>query len=351
MRPSVTVMVALAALAGAAAAAESPLVVGVSAFPPHVIETPDGVQGFDIDIWNEVANSIGISSTFRSMPFEQLIEAVRDGEVDAAVAGMSITADREADMDFSHPYIESGLRVLTTANQDPAIVRVFRSTLAEAELSALGALVAFVLFCSHVLYFAEHGSSGINDRYFPGIFEAAWCVLATITTVGYGDITPRRWIGRLVSLVVMVIGIALFGVAIAQLSAGLMLAELGTDIKGPEDLRGRSVATVAGTTSTPAALRYGALLHEVERIQDGFRLLESEAVEAILFDAAPLMEYARKDGGATATLVGPLIERQAYGMAFPAGSELRERVNRALLAMRESGDYDVIYSRWFGPVN
>lgn len=347
-RPRLGLAAALA-LTGAAGAmaAEPALVVGVAPFPPHVMESPQGVRGFDIDIWTAVAESIGSESTFRLMPLEQLTEAVQGGDVDVAIAGMSITSERELEMDFSHPYMESGLRILTTTDQEPAIIRVFRSITAEAELSALGALVAFFLICSNVLFFVERGSSGISRRYFPGILEAAWCVLATITTVGYGDVTPRRWTGRLVSLLVMVIGIALFGVAIAQLSAGLMLAELTSDIGGPDDLGDRPVATVAGSTSTLAALRLGARLVEVERIEEAYGLLQSGAVEAILFDAAPLMQYARQEGGTAVVLVGPLIERQSYGIAFPPGSGLRENVNRALLALRESGEYDRIYARWF----
>jgi polar amino acid transport system substrate-binding protein len=35
---------------------------------------------------------------------------------------------------------------------------------------------------------------------------------------------------------------------------------------------------------------------------------------------------------------------------FPAGSELRESVNRALLRLKENGTYDGIYNKWFGKV-
>ena len=346
-RPAAVIAAAL--LAAVVPAAESPVVVGVATFPPHVMESDGNFAGFDIDVWNEVSNAIGLDSTFRLMQFSDLIEALKDGEVDAGMAGISITHEREIHMDFSHPYMNSGLRILTTVDQDPALLRVLRALATEAELGALGYLAAFVLLCSHILYFAEHGSSGINDRYFPGIFEAAWCILATITTVGYGDVTPAKWLGRLVSLVVMVIGIALFGVAIGKLSAGLMMEELKSDISGPQDLSGRRVATVAGTTSTDVAIRYGATLREVEQIEAGYRLLESGEVDAIPFDAAPLMQYAVADGNTTVTVVGPLIERQVYGIAFPAGTNLRESVNRALLELEESGDYGRIYNRWFGP--
>ena len=282
------------------------------------------------------------------MQFSELLEAVTNGEVDAALAGISITRDREVAMDFSYPYMNSGLRILTTVEEDSALLRVMRSLTTSAELGALGYLVGFVILCSHILYFAERGSSGISDRYFPGILEAGWCILATITTVGYGDVTPRKWFGRFVSLVVMVIGISLFGVAIAQLSAGLMVEELRSDISGPEDLSGRPVATVAGTTSTDVAIRYGARLLEVDEIEAAYQLLESGEVDAILFDAAPVMRYATADRNKTVTVVGPLIERQVYGIAFPAGSDLRESVNRALLEIEESGKADRIHNRWFG---
>ena len=146
----------------------------------------------------------------------------------------------------------------------------------------------------------------------------------------------------------MLIGISLFGVAIAQLSAGLMMEGLRSDISGPEDLEGRNVATVAGTTSTAVAIRLGARLREVDTIGSAHRLLEAGEVDAILFDAAPLMRYVVEDGNNTVTIVGPLIERQAYGIAFPAGSELRESVNRALLELEESGRLERIRAKWFG---
>lgn len=324
------------------------MVVGVASFPPLVIERGEGFEGFDIDIWNEVSDAIGVDSTFRLMQFGDLMEALKSGEIDVALAGISITRDREIEMDFSHPYMDTGLRLLTLVDEGPGWLRLLRSLEIEATLRVLGSLVAFVLLCAHILFLAERGSSDISNRYFPGIFEASWCILATITTVGYGDVAPRRWLGRFAAAVMMLIGISLFGVAIAHLSAGLTMAALQSDISGPEDLEGRTVATVSGTTSAATAIRYGARLHEVEKIEDAYGLLEPGEVDAILFDAAPLMRYAVEDGNNTVMIAGPLIERQSYGIAFPTGSELRESVNRALLEMEESGRLGTIRAKWFG---
>ena len=291
LRPGWLRSFAFAVASGAFAAALLPaplpaqdteVVVGVSNFPPLVMEAEGSFEGFDIDIWNEVADLIGVDSTYRLMQFGDLIEALKSGEIDVAVAGISITRDRELEMDFSHPYMNSGLRILTTVDDDPGWLRLLRFLATTATLKVLGSLIAFVLLCAHILFLVERGSSDISDQYFPGILEACWCIVATITTVGYGDVAPRRWLGRFASAVVMLLGISLFGVAIAQLSAGLMMEGLRSDIAGPEDLEGRAVATVAGTTSTAVAIRLGARLHEVETIGAAHRLLEAGDVDAVL---------------------------------------------------------------------
>ena len=99
------------------------------------------------------------------------------------------------------------------------------------------------------------------------------------------------------------------------------------------------VATVAGTTTHGGcgSIRARDLQGGRENIEIAYGLLQSGNVDAILFDAAPLMRYALVDGYQTVTVVGPLVEPQAYGIAFPAGSELREPVNRELLRLEQTG--------------
>ncbi|KAJ7256551.1 hypothetical protein B0H12DRAFT_1112556 [Mycena haematopus] len=87
-------------------------------------------------------------------------------------------------------------------------------------LFALGFFVTMVLTVfSTLLYFAERGTwddileTFINTdgdpSQFASIPAAAWFVLVTITTVGYGEITPRSFLGRLVTLPLLVFGLLL----------------------------------------------------------------------------------------------------------------------------------------------
>ncbi|KAF8211864.1 hypothetical protein K438DRAFT_1805487 [Mycena galopus ATCC 62051] len=87
-------------------------------------------------------------------------------------------------------------------------------------LFALGFFVTMVLTVfSTLLYFAERGTwddlleTFINTdgdpSQFASIPAAAWFVLVTITTVGYGEITPRSFLGRLVTLPLLIFGLLL----------------------------------------------------------------------------------------------------------------------------------------------
>jgi len=87
-------------------------------------------------------------------------------------------------------------------------------------LLAIGFFVVMVLtIFSTLLYFAERGTwdttldtfinSDGDPTQFASIPAAAWFVLVTITTVGYGEITPRSFLGRLVTLPLLVFGLLL----------------------------------------------------------------------------------------------------------------------------------------------
>ncbi|EIM85100.1 voltage-gated potassium channel [Stereum hirsutum FP-91666 SS1] len=87
-------------------------------------------------------------------------------------------------------------------------------------LLALGFFVVMVLVVfSTLLYFIERGTwddtleifinSDGDPSQFASIPAAAWFVIVTITTVGYGEITPRSFLGRLITIPLLVFGLLL----------------------------------------------------------------------------------------------------------------------------------------------
>ncbi|MBB3190071.1 transporter substrate-binding domain-containing protein [Halomonas cerina] len=87
--------------------------------PFEMMDTETGeMVGFDMDILEEVAQRAGFEYNLRTMDFNGIIPAVQTGNVDVAIAGITITEEREKIVDFSDPYYDSGLRLLVTANED-----------------------------------------------------------------------------------------------------------------------------------------------------------------------------------------------------------------------------------------
>ena len=83
------------------------------AFPPFEMQAPDGkgFTGFDIDLFNAIGEEAGLEIQFLSMPFDGLIPALQSQTIDAAISGMTITAERAQTVDFSRPYFQSGLAI------------------------------------------------------------------------------------------------------------------------------------------------------------------------------------------------------------------------------------------------
>ncbi|MBL1271105.1 MAG: transporter substrate-binding domain-containing protein [Oceanospirillales bacterium] len=68
--------------------------------------------GFDMEIIAEVAQRAGFDYKLNTMDFNGIIPALQTGNVDIAIAGITITEEREKIVDFSDPYYDSGLRIL-----------------------------------------------------------------------------------------------------------------------------------------------------------------------------------------------------------------------------------------------
>jgi polar amino acid transport system substrate-binding protein len=91
------------------------LVVGTSAnMPPMTFVGADGeVAGLDIDLARLIASVMGVKLDVRVLPFDRLVPAVRQGEVDIALSNLTINPKRNLEVAFVGPYLTSGKCMLT----------------------------------------------------------------------------------------------------------------------------------------------------------------------------------------------------------------------------------------------
>lgn len=84
---------------------------------PFVMHDAQGqLMGYDIDLANTLAQTMGVKSQFKTMAFKQLLPALNKGEVDIVISGMNITLERAQHILFAGPYTMAGKSVLTKSS-------------------------------------------------------------------------------------------------------------------------------------------------------------------------------------------------------------------------------------------
>jgi voltage-gated potassium channel len=87
----------------------------------------------------------------------------------------------------------------------------------QALLASFGLLLTLLLFVSSVIYIFEHQQ---QPDVFGSIPSAMWWSMATLTTVGYGDVVPITPLGKIFGMLVMLLGIAMFALPAGILASG-----------------------------------------------------------------------------------------------------------------------------------
>jgi voltage-gated potassium channel Kch len=107
----------------------------------------------------------------------------------------------------------------------------------------------------------------VDHREYSNVFKGMWWALQTVTTVGYGDVTPQRYSGRLVAAVVMFEGIALLAIVTAAVTSSFV----------ERAQRARQAAEDAAETLEEERLdaRFDDLAARLERVEAMLRTLTS----------------------------------------------------------------------------
>jgi voltage-gated potassium channel len=113
--------------------------------------------------------------------------------------------------------------------------RVFRGKREELVVTAT-VTALLLLITASLMYFAEHA---VQPEAFSSIPATMWWAVATLTTVGYGDVYPVTVVGRMLGAVTAVLGIGLFALPTGIVGAGFV-EELERHRKGGDTMQAPS---------------------------------------------------------------------------------------------------------------
>jgi ABC-type amino acid transport substrate-binding protein len=345
---------AVLGIAGTAAAQEAvdelALRVGTTVAPPFAMRDDGGEwYGIAIDLWRALADEMRLEFELVERPFDSLLAEVESGELDLAVAAVTITSERETRLDFSHPFHTTGLGIATPL-ETPLLHwwRVAEHLLSSQFVAVVGILLAVLLVAATCVWLFERRRNAEMFGGSPsaGIGKAFWWSAVTMTTVGYGDKAPRTLGGRTVAIAWMFISIIILSSFTAAITSSLTVSQLGGTVRDLGDLYRARVGVVGGTTAAAFLADEGIRSQSFPSTREGLAAAVAGHLDAVVQDA-PILEYIVANEYPDKLHVLPqTFTRQDYGVAFQTGSGLREPFNRALLSYLRSDSWQSLLRRY-----
>ena len=90
------------------------LVIGMDAtYPPfEFVDEKGQISGVSVEIGRQIGKTAGKEVEFRNINFDGLITALRTGSIDLVISSMTASEERRKSIDFSEPYVKTGLAIL-----------------------------------------------------------------------------------------------------------------------------------------------------------------------------------------------------------------------------------------------
>ena len=111
-------------------------------FPPYEYYDGQEIIGIDADIAKAIADKMGLELKIEDMEFDSIITSVQNGKADLGLAGMTVTPDRQKNVDFSDSYANGVQSVIVKEDSTIAKIDDLKGKKIGVQLSTTGDLYA-----------------------------------------------------------------------------------------------------------------------------------------------------------------------------------------------------------------
>lgn len=249
-------------------------------------------------------------------------------------------------MDFSQPYFISytGIAKQGGSRFWSYLVNIFSWKF----LSALFVLVAVIFIFGFLVWIFERKKN--KDEFgsgFRGILQGFWWSAVTMTTVGYGDKSPRTWGGRIVGFIWMFMAIIMISTLTAGIASSLTSQSIQDDIRSVEDLAQFEVLAVRSSSAQELLDQYAIRFEKVPNAVEGLeRLTNSE--DAVLVYDKPILKYRIEEKGLEEKLevLENTLKKDYYSYIFPKNSQLLNVIDPILVATLKTMEWNKLIEEY-----
>ncbi|KAI3789493.1 hypothetical protein L2E82_02290 [Cichorium intybus] len=323
-------------------------------------KSPEGVRGYCIDVFEAAVNLLPYpvprkyflyGDGKKNPSYANLVNSVAENRYDAAVGDVTITTNRTRIVDFTQPYMESGLVIVVSVQAlKPKPWAFMKPFTIEMWLVTGG----FFLFVGCVVWILEHR---LNQE-FRGppsqqIITIFWFSFSTMF-FSHRENTVST-LGRLVLILWLFVVLIINSSYTASLTSILTVQQLTSRIEGIDSLISSNdpIGVQDGTFAynylvrdlNIAESRIKPLRGEAEYV-NALRLGPKGGGVAAIVDELPYVELFMRYTKCEFRIVGEEFTKSGWGFAFQRDSPLAVDLSTAILQLSENGDLQRLHDKW-----
>lgn len=323
-------------------------------------KNPPGVQGYCIDVFEAALKLLPypvprkymlFGNGVRNPSYNELVEQVAQNNFDAVVGDVTIVTNRTRIVDFTQPFMPSGLVVVVPFKEQKSSPWSFLQPFTTQMWCVTG---AFFLFVGSVVWILEHR---LNPEFRGSprkqLITVFWFSFSTMF-FSHRENTVSG-LGRLVLIIWLFVVLIINSSYTASLTSILTVRQLSSQIEGIDSLI--SSTQPIGIQDGSFARKYlvddlniaESRIVTLKNMEDYIDALqrgpEAGGVVAVV-DELPYIEFLMSSTQCKFRTVGQEFTKSGWGFAFQRDSPLAVDLSTAILQLSESGDLQRIHDKW-----
>lgn len=310
------------------------LIIGTKLAPPFAMKDKQGKwTGISIELWDRIANRLKLKYRLTEEPTVQgLIDKTASKAYDGSIAAITVTANRETVVDFSHPYYVTGLGIAVARGGPPMWSQIGWTLLSLSFLQAVLALLGIAIVVALLIWiFERRHNEDFGGGTLRGIGSSMWWSAEAMTQASTGFRGPKTMPGRIVAMVWMVASIITVAVFTAGVTTALTARKLEGMVREVDDLTRVRVGAVAGSATTEYLLANRIHFRGFNTAEEGLAALQKGTIDAFVYDKPLLAWTVLQHFSSTIDVLGMDFDPQYYAVAFQPESKLRKPFDIAVL--------------------